>query len=110
ENRYIHKDGSVRWLLWASTSVPEEQLIYAAARDITDHKAAEELRARTSRLEMLEAMLAALADTGELAAVVDRVSDLAQTILPHDAMVIPVLLPDGAHVRFHVTRVPEGAR
>src|SRR5688572_9736913 len=55
ENRYFHKDGTVRWLLWASASFPDEQLIYGAARYITEHKAAEELRARTANIELLDA-------------------------------------------------------
>jgi two-component system, sensor histidine kinase and response regulator len=42
ENRYLHKDGTYRWLLWTSTPHPEEQVIYAAARDITERKAGEE--------------------------------------------------------------------
>ena len=110
ENRYFHKDGTIRWLLWASTSLPDQQMIYAAARDITEHKAAEELRARNTNVELLDARLAALTDTGELCDVVDRVSDIAQIVLAHDAMVLPVLLPDRAHVRFHVTKAPDGAK
>jgi PAS domain S-box-containing protein len=42
ENRYMHKDGTVRWLLWTSTPYPEQQVVYATARDITERKAAEE--------------------------------------------------------------------
>jgi len=42
ENRYIHKDGTLRWLLWAATPLPEQQVIYATARDITESKATEE--------------------------------------------------------------------
>ena len=42
ENRYFHKDGTLRWLLWTSTPFPEQRVIYAAARDITERKAAEE--------------------------------------------------------------------
>jgi PAS domain S-box-containing protein len=42
ENRYYHKDGTVRWLLWTAAPHPELQVIYAAARDITDRKEAEE--------------------------------------------------------------------
>ena len=110
ENRYFHKDGTIRWLLWASASFPDEQLIYGAARDITEHKAAEQLRARTANIELLDALLLALTDTGELREVIDRISDIAQKVLPHDAMVLPVLLPDRTHVRFHVTKVPSGAK
>lgn len=46
ENRYLHKDGTWRWLLWTSTPYPELQVIYAAARDITERKAAEETLAQ----------------------------------------------------------------
>ncbi len=42
ENRYLCKDGSVRWLLWSAAASKEQQLIYAIARDITHRKAAEE--------------------------------------------------------------------
>jgi two-component system sensor histidine kinase/response regulator len=46
ENRYLHKDGTFRWLLWTSTPYPELQVMYAAARDITERKAAEETLAQ----------------------------------------------------------------
>ena len=49
ENRYLHKDGTQRWLLWTSTPFPEQQVVYAAARDITERKAAEETMAQYAR-------------------------------------------------------------
>jgi PAS domain S-box-containing protein len=49
ENRYLHKDGTFRWLLWTSTPFPELQVMYAAARDITERKAAEETLAHYAR-------------------------------------------------------------
>jgi len=42
ENRYRCKDGTYKWMLWTSTAYPERQVIYAAARDITARKVAEE--------------------------------------------------------------------
>ena len=52
ENRYRCKDGTYRWLEWSS--VPAGNLIYAAARDITDSKQAEEdLRKSEERFRML---------------------------------------------------------
>ncbi|WP_020677167.1 PocR ligand-binding domain-containing protein [Geopsychrobacter electrodiphilus] len=42
ENRYICKDGHVKWLSWRVTYSREEGVSYATARDITDKKQAEE--------------------------------------------------------------------
>jgi diguanylate cyclase (GGDEF)-like protein/PAS domain S-box-containing protein len=41
-NRYFDKWGRVRWVEWASIAIPEEDLIYAVARDVTDRKAIED--------------------------------------------------------------------
>jgi len=49
ENRYLHKDGTLRWLMWTSTPFSEQQVVYAAARDITERKAAEETLASYAR-------------------------------------------------------------
>lgn len=49
ENRYIAKDGTVRWLQWNAVSLSSDQMIYAAARDITERKQAKETIARYSR-------------------------------------------------------------
>ena len=49
ENRYLHKDGTIRWLMWAAAPFPERELIYAAGRDITERKAAEETLAEYAR-------------------------------------------------------------
>jgi PAS domain S-box-containing protein len=42
ENRYRCKDGRYKWLLWTATAYPSRQLVYAAARDITGRKQAEQ--------------------------------------------------------------------
>jgi PAS domain S-box-containing protein len=41
ENRYICKDGSVKWLAWNSFPYPEENIMFGVARDVTDKKATE---------------------------------------------------------------------
>jgi PAS domain S-box-containing protein len=52
ENRYRCKDGTYRWLQWSSA--PAGNLIYAAARDVTDRKQAEEaLRQRNESIETI---------------------------------------------------------
>jgi PAS domain S-box-containing protein len=54
ENRYQHKDGSYRWLLWRAKLYPEEQVIYGAAIEISDRKQIEqELRASLKEKEVL---------------------------------------------------------
>jgi PAS domain S-box-containing protein len=50
ENRYHCKNGSYRWMLWTATPFVEQQLIYAASRDITERKAIEEALARERNL------------------------------------------------------------
>jgi PAS domain S-box-containing protein len=49
ENRYQGKDGNYRWLQWAAVPYPDEQVVYAAARDVTERKQAKETIARYSR-------------------------------------------------------------
>jgi len=46
DNRYRCKDGSYKWLSWRAQPQPDEALIYAAARDVTDSKLAEANRQR----------------------------------------------------------------
>jgi two-component system, sensor histidine kinase and response regulator len=46
ENRFWHKDGTLRWLLWSVTPYTAQQVMYAAGRDITERKAAEETMER----------------------------------------------------------------
>lgn len=43
ENRYITKEGKVIWLSWTATSLPEQGIIYAVAKDITEEKGLREL-------------------------------------------------------------------
>jgi len=59
ENRYLHRDGSWRWLSW--TSVPQPGgLMYGGARDVTDLRRSEE--ARRSSEEHLAVTLNSIGD------------------------------------------------
>ncbi len=42
ENRYIHKDGSIRFMSWTATFSADEQKLYCIGKDITKRKLAEE--------------------------------------------------------------------
>jgi PAS domain S-box-containing protein len=57
ENRYRCRDGTYRWLEWSA--MPVDNLIYAAARDITERKLAEEARQERLRFEHLLSDLSA---------------------------------------------------
>jgi diguanylate cyclase len=53
QNRYFDKAGEVHWLEWMSRPVPEEEVIYAVARDVTDRKALEQELQRLSHHDSL---------------------------------------------------------
>jgi PAS domain S-box-containing protein len=38
ENRYICRDGSARWLEWSARAVPEQRVVYATARDVSERR------------------------------------------------------------------------
>jgi PAS domain S-box-containing protein len=50
ENRYLRSDGNVRWLQWSARSVPDEGLMYAAARDISESRRTSEEQAALRRV------------------------------------------------------------
>ena len=87
------------------------------AKRITDHVAlalshrrlaeqarlSEELRARTTNLELLDELLDALIDSGDLPDVFGRISAIAGKVLAHDAAALMVRLPDGRHARVYAS-------
>lgn len=38
ENRYVTKNGEIKWLSWTSTPIMEEAVVFAVAKDITEKK------------------------------------------------------------------------
>ena len=62
ENRYVCRDGSVRWFQWTSRPVPEQGLMYAVARDVTDRKRGEAEQAALRRVATLVARAVAPAE------------------------------------------------
>jgi two-component system, sensor histidine kinase and response regulator len=53
ENRFRGRDGSYRWLSWNAVPYEDEQLIYAAARDVTDRRLTDQqLRQQAHELDM----------------------------------------------------------
>jgi PAS domain S-box-containing protein len=65
ENRYIHKDGSIRIIQWTAAPLPEKGLMYCVGRDVTERKQHEaalrekEARFRTITESSPDAIIAA---------------------------------------------------
>jgi diguanylate cyclase (GGDEF)-like protein/PAS domain S-box-containing protein len=53
QNRYLDSRGEIHWLEWASVPIPEENLIYGLARDVTERKALEQDLERLSQRDPL---------------------------------------------------------
>jgi PAS domain S-box-containing protein len=68
ENRFVARDGSVRWLQWSGRPVPGEPLVYATARDVTESRRAAEEQAALRRVATLVASGAAPSETFSLVA------------------------------------------
>jgi PAS domain S-box-containing protein len=96
ENRWRSRDGSYRWLQWATATDRDACLIYAVARDVTEAKQA------AAKMQMLLAEQAALrrvatlvAREGEHAEVFAVVAEEAGRLLTADAAGIVRYEPDG---------------
>lgn len=61
ENRYLHKDGSYRWLLWNAAPFSAGGVIYSSARDVTDRK-----RVEAEREQLVRQLQASLAEIKSL--------------------------------------------
>jgi transcriptional regulator with GAF, ATPase, and Fis domain len=62
-----------------------------------------ELQAQAANLELLDDLLAALTDAAPLSEMFDRISVIAKKVIPHDAILLPVRLPDGIHARAYAS-------
>jgi two-component system response regulator AtoC len=83
------------------------------ALTLAHHRAAEQaeriaqLNAQAANLELLDALIGTVGDSGDLTEVFDRIAAIAAKVLPHDAIVLPVLLPDGRHGKVFAGRGTE---
>jgi transcriptional regulator with GAF, ATPase, and Fis domain len=63
----------------------------------------EALRMRRANLELLDELLAAQIDLGALHETCDRISAVTSRVLPHDAVTLAIILPDGVRARIYTT-------
>ena len=96
-NRYRCRDGSYRWIEWQAAPY-QGRLIYAAARDITERRNAEEERARldaqlqqSQKLESLGILAGGIAhDFNNLLAGIMGNAEIILSDLPEDASLRPM--------------------
>ena len=74
-----------------------------------EQRRTEELRLREKSLDLLDEVVNAVAESGQLPEVWDRISNAAQTVLAHDALVLSARLPDGEHGRVYASRTAGAA-
>ncbi len=55
ENRMLCKDGSYKWIEWTATPVPEERVMYAVGRDVTERRRSDSEQAALHRIATLAA-------------------------------------------------------
>ena len=85
-------------------------LAFSHKRLADEQRHREEVRSRAAKLELLDDLLTTVTSAGELPDVFARVSDVAQKVLPHDALTMPVLLPDRRQARVYAHQTPDSAR
>ena len=106
ENRYLRKDGSVRWLQWSARSVPDEAVVYAAARDVTERK---QLEAEQAALRHVATLVARGTGPEPL---FRAVADEVGALIGCDTAAIVRFEADGSATVMggHLTRRPPGDR
>jgi PAS domain S-box-containing protein len=117
-NRYLCKDGTYRWFEWRSVGCPERGLVYAAARDVTEQKVAEERLVEAQALqEKLQRQLVfadRMASVGTLAAgVAHEINNPLGAVSANIALILEELADDPspertAELREMASAVQEG--
>lgn len=97
ENRYLRADGTECWLQWSARSVPEEGLVYAAARDVTESRRA--AREQTALRHVATAVARGTPPSEVFTKVAEEVGKLLST-----AAAVLRYEPDGADTLLGVAR------
>ncbi|HYC91452.1 MAG TPA: PAS domain S-box protein [Thermoanaerobaculia bacterium] len=86
ENRYLRKDGAIRWIAWTASPATDEGLIYAAGRDVTRTKLTEhELRRSEARTRSIIDNAPGGLITTDARGVIESVNPAAERMLGYAA-------------------------
>jgi PAS domain S-box-containing protein len=86
ENRYRRKDGSYRWFQWNATPFEEQQLIYATARDITEHRLLEDQLRQSQKIEAVGQLAGGIAhDFNNILFIIQGYAESLKAGLPDDS-------------------------
>jgi PAS domain S-box-containing protein len=89
ENRYRSKSGTYYWLLWNAAAFPDENIIFASARDITERKEMEQLKNDLVGVVSHELRTPLTSILGSLQMVAGKASgELSEDVLPLIQMAI----------------------
>jgi len=88
------------WLRSARVAAEHRRVEATLAEEARQRQA---LEAHADALALLDQSLASVTNSGTLSEVIDRISAVAKPVLPHDAIALPVLLPDGHYVLRYAT-------
>jgi PAS domain S-box-containing protein len=116
ENRYVHKDGSLKVLDWTTTPDVENRLMYAVARDVTERREAEaEVERLADEQAALRRVATLVAEGAEPTAVFDAVAGEMEGLLDADQVALNRYEPGAeiavlAHRGLDAARTPVGSR
>ena len=113
-NRYLCKDGSIKWLEWTAKPVEGNTIVYAVARDITERRRAEQEKAQleaelrqSQKMEAVGTLASGVAhDFNNLLTVIYGNVELAKSILPenHSAQDLLEMIERASKQSSNVTR------